>query len=40
MLRMDGCEEEVLMCVCPFDVGVCGDIVVRGNQWIWSILGC
>ena len=28
MLRMSRCAEEVSMCVCRFDVEVCGDSVV------------
>ena len=28
MFRVSGCVEEVLMCVCRFDVEVCGDGVV------------
>ena len=28
MLRVSGCAEEVLMCVCLFNVEVCGDGVV------------
>ena len=28
MFRVGGCAEEILMCVCWFDVEVCGDGVV------------
>ena len=37
MFRVSGCVEEVLMCVCRFDVEVCGDgaVFVEYNNRYW-----